>query len=91
MAGEFLRLWKWVKYQDRHFSHEKQGKKHHKNGAQGWDLAPKGKKGAQSLMSDASYEPDQQQNFPNGMRAGPRCWNKSESDILDRQSVRPFQ
>ncbi|KAJ8790985.1 hypothetical protein J1605_021079 [Eschrichtius robustus] len=34
MAGESLRLWNWVKYQDRHFSHEKQGKKHHKNGAQ---------------------------------------------------------
>lgn len=85
MAMEFLRLWNWVENQDRHVCHEEKSKKHHKNGAQDQDLTPRSKEGAQSLMRDASYEPDQQQNSPSRMKAGSMCWEKFESDILGNQ------
>lgn len=38
-AVKFLGLWNWVEGQGRHFSPEEQDKKHHKNGAQDWELA----------------------------------------------------
>lgn len=65
---EFLRLWNWVENQGRHECNEEQSKKHHKNGAQDQDLAPRSKEGAQCLTRDASREPDQQYNSPSRMR-----------------------
>lgn len=41
-----------MEFQSRHFSHEEQGKKHHHSGAQDWDLAPRDKEEAQSLMQE---------------------------------------
>ena len=85
---EFLRLWNWVEKQGRHVCNEEQSKKHHKNGAQDQDLAPRSKEGTQSLTRDASYGPDQQHNSPSRMRAGSMCWEKFESDILGNQGDR---
>ena len=46
-------------------------------------LGPWDKDRTQSLMMDASYEPE-----ANRIRAGPRCWDKFEFDVLNKGPVR---